>query len=79
MCAAAIEVESNENQSLRLFEKGRSKMADQQTRGGKKVGQRDPANSEQRQSPKPESERPAQGKQGGPKPNAGKSRPEHHK
>jgi len=60
-------------------------MADQQNRGGKKVGDNAPAGqSEQHQTTHPpeaekQGERPPAGQPGGPKPSAGKSRPEHHK
>ena len=52
-------------------------MSDQQNRGGKKEGNRNPQNSEKHQAVKPD--RPPKGQPGGPKPNAGKERPEHHK
>lgn len=59
-------------------------MADQRSRGGKKLG-RDapPGRTEQHEATHlPEAERavrPPKGEPGGPKPSAGKTRPEHHK
>ena len=62
-------------------------MADQQSRGGKEEGKNapSPGQSEQHQTTHEHdgqqefAQRPAEGQPGGPKPSAGKSRPEHHK
>ena len=54
-------------------------MADQQSRGGKKAGGQDPQHSEKHVPAKDPAERPAPGQPGGPKPNAGQTRPEHGK
>ena len=54
-------------------------MADQTNRGGKKAGPNDAQHREQHQTQTPAENRPAKGEPGGPKPNAGESRPEHHK
>jgi hypothetical protein len=60
-------------------------MADQQSRGGKKVGhnaqpgQREQHQATHRPDVEKQGQRPAEGQHGGPKPSAGKSRPEHHK
>ena len=58
-------------------------MADQRSRGGKKQGtEQDHGQTEQRQSTHPgqeqtgQSQRPAPGQPGGPKPSAGKTRPQ---
>ena len=50
-------------------------MADQQNRGGKKVGQEQEGQSTQQQNVKPLSERPPEGQPGGPKeaPKSGRS------
>jgi len=53
-------------------------MADQRSQGGKK--EPNPAGGTSEHQPaKDEAERPAKGQPGGPKPSAGKSRPENHK
>ena len=49
-------------------------MADQQNRGGKKEGTRNPGNSDKHQTTGPKPDRPAEGQPGGPKPNAGQTR-----
>jgi len=54
-------------------------MADQQNRGGKKAGAQEPSHSEKHQKAAENPARPAAGQPGGPKPNEGKPRPEHHK
>jgi hypothetical protein len=54
-------------------------MADQRSRGGKKVGTDDPKHSEKHQTIGEKPERPGPGQPGGPKPNAGQSRPQSDK
>jgi hypothetical protein len=54
-------------------------MADQQNRGGKKVGTREPDNTDKQQKGRDSAERPAKGQPGGPKPSADKTRHEQHK
>jgi hypothetical protein len=53
-------------------------MADQLNRGGQKQGQSNPNAPEAHRTEKPLSERPAEGKPGGPKPNAGGTRHDKH-
>ena len=60
-------------------------MADQRSRGGKKLGRNAPPGRTEQHEPVhlPEGGRdtlrPPEGQPGGPKPSAGKARPEHHK
>lgn len=52
-------------------------MADQQNRGGQKVGQRDPHAPDAHRTQGEKPERPAEGQPGGPKQNQGGTRSEH--
>jgi len=54
-------------------------MADQRSRGGKKVGAQEPNNPDKQQKGRDQSQRPNAGQPGGPKPHTGQTRPEHHK
>jgi len=55
-------------------------MADQQSRGGKKEGARAPGQTRKHQSVHgAETDRPAKGQAGGPKPSVGKTRHPHSK
>lgn len=52
-------------------------MADQRSRGGKKEGTSNPANSEKHQTTGEKPNRPPEGQPGGPKPHEGQTRREH--
>jgi len=54
-------------------------MADQRSRGGKKVGAQEPNNPDKQQKGRDQSERPSAGQPGGPKPNVNQTRREQHK